>query len=355
MSAVATVDLDVFRSNLRLLGDIAAPTSVMAMLKADAYGHGMLQLARPALEAGASWLGVLEISEGLRLRDAGIDAPLFAWLHGSGADFAAAAGRHIDVGISTEDELRAALTARPTVPLQVHLKIDTGLHRNGATEREWPGLLDAAMAGENAGALRIRGIWSHLADASVADDEEALRRFREAIAVAAARGVHPELIHLAASSAGIRMPEARFDIVRFGIAAYGVSPFDDRSAADIGVVPTMTLATAVAEGNGHTARIAAGWADGLPARAAHAASVWVRGHRHPLAEIGVDSSVIVEAAGLQTGDPVIVFGPGLRGEPTPTEWAEWAGTIGDEILTGVPVRVPRRYVEAGDGRIEQPL
>lgn len=349
MSTVATIDLDVFRANLRLLGRLAAPTPVMAMLKADAYGHGMLQLAGPALEAGASWLGVLEISAGLRLRDARIDAPLFAWLHGSGADFAEAALQHIDVGISTVDELGAAVASRPQVPLQVHLKIDTGLHRNGATESEWPALLDAALNAERGGAVRIRAIWSHLADASVADDEQALARFHEAIEVAAARGIHPELVHLAASSAGIRMPAARFDIVRFGIAAYGVSPFDDRSPEDIGVVPPMTLSTVVTGADGSTARIASGWADGLPSKAAGQASVWVRGRRHRLREIGVGSSVVEDAHDVRIGDPVILFGPGLQGEPTPTDWASWADTIGDEILTGIPARVPRRYVETAAG------
>ncbi|GAB3388141.1 alanine racemase [Humibacter soli] len=349
MSAVATIDLDVFRSNLRLLGRLAAPTPVMAMLKADAYGHGMMQLAGPALEAGATWLGVLEISAGLRLRDAGIEAPLFAWLHGSGADFAEAARRRIDVGISTVDELLAAVASRPRSPLQVHLKIDTGLHRNGATETEWPALLDSALAAERDGAVHIRAIWSHLADASVADDEQALVRFHEAIAVAASRGIHPELIHLAASSAGIRMPAARFDIVRFGIAAYGVSPFDDRSPEDIGVVPPMTLSTVVTSTDGSTARIAAGWGDGLPSKAVTRASVLVRGRRRRLREIGVDGSVIDDAHDVRIGDPVILFGPGFQGEPTPTDWAGWADTIGDEILTGIPARVPRRYVETAAG------
>ena len=345
MTAVATVDLNAFRSNLRVLGEIAAPTPVMAMLKADAYGHGMLGLARPALEAGASWLGVLEITAGLRVREIGVEAPLFAWLHGSNTDFAAAAEARIDVGISNCDEVQAVVDARPNVPVQVHLKIDTGLHRNGATEAEWPGLLDAAVAAERSGLVRVRGIWSHLADASVADDEEALGRFQRAITIAAEHGVHPEMIHLAASSAGIRMPAARFSIVRFGIAAYGVSPFDDRTAEDIGVLPPMTLSTTVAEANGDTASISAGWADGLPARAVGAASVWVRGRRRRLVSMDVNDGTIRDAEDLRSGDAVVVFGPGRGGEPTAAEWAGWAGTIGDEILTGVAPRVPRHYVD----------
>lgn len=348
MTAVAHIDLGLFQQNLRRLASLAAPTPIMAMVKADAYGHGMRALAQPALDAGASALGVLEISAGLRLRADGVTAPLFAWLHGSGADFAAAADARIDVGISTRHELEEAAHTARTSPLAVHLKLDTGLHRNGCAVEEWPALVEQAVALEQSGRIRLRGLWSHLADASAEDDAEALAVFRNGVAVARARGARPELLHLAASSAGIYLPEARFDIVRFGIAAYGVSPFDDRTAADIGVAGVMTLATTVTAVSDDAVRIGAGWGDGLLAPAAGAAEVWARGRRRRIAEIDVDDAVVRDASDLAVGDEVIVFGSGSTGEPTAADWAEWGGTIGDEVLTRVAPRVRRAYLPPGN-------
>ena len=348
MTATALIDVAAFQDNLRLLARVAHPTPVMAMLKADAYGHGMLALAQPALDAGATALGVLEITAALALRDAGVEARLFAWLHGSGADFAAAAARRIDVGISTLTELEAALVAldADTRPLAVHLKIDTGLHRNGASVQEWPVLVARAVDAEQRGRLRIEGIWSHLADASAEDDAIALAEFRAAVATAEGLGARPALLHLGASSAGIYLPEARFDIVRFGIAAYGLSPFDDRTSAEIGVRPVMTIVAKVTHADGESTRIGIGWGHGLHATAQGRAEVLVRGRRARLLEIGPDSSRL-DVSDVEIGDEVIVFGDGSRGEPTAADWAEWAETIGDEIVTRISPRVERVWRRRG--------
>ena len=345
MSAVARIDVPAFQANVRLLAAAVAPTPIMVMLKANAYGHGMLHLARPALDAGADALGTLDIPSAIALRDAGVDAPLFAWLHGSGADFAEAAARSVDVGISSSRELAAALDQDLQAPLAVHLKIDTGLHRNGASAEDWPALVAAAVDAERAGRLRVRGIWSHLADAGADADRAALAEFEAAVEIARALGARPEMLHVAASSAGLYLPAARFDIVRFGIAAYGVSPFDDRSASDIGIVPVMTFISSVTSvGQDGSAVIGAGWADGTHPTAAGRASILVGDRLRPVTSVDVDSMTVGESADVSIGDEAIIFGPGTRGEPTPADWAGWASTVGDEILTRVSGRVPREYV-----------
>jgi alanine racemase len=351
MTAVARIDLEAFRHNVRTLERIVAPAQVMLAVKADAYGHGMLELAQAALEAGASSLAVLELPAAVRLREAGVTAPLFAWLHGPRTDFGAAAEHDIDLGVSARWQLDAIAASRPPRPVKVHLKVDTGLHRNGASEEDWPALVTAALEAEHAGTIVLRAIWSHLADASPEDDAEALARLHAAVEVATDLGARAPLLHLAASSAGIRMPDARLDLVRFGIAAYGISPFDDVDGRGLGLVPVMTLATTVTEVDAEhgTATIGIGFGDGIATAALPKAEVHVRGERRMLRAIDVDSSVVEARRGeLEAGDEVLVFGTGDSGEPTAEEWAGWADSIGDEIVVQVAARVPRVYNQSGN-------
>lgn len=345
MTATATIDLAAFRGNVATLAGIVAPAQVMLAVKADAYGHGMLELAPAALEAGASSLAVLEIPAAVKLREAGITAPLFAWLHGPHTDFGAAAEHDIDLGVSARWQLEAIVASRLSRPVKVHLKVDTGLHRNGASEEDWPALVNAALDAERSGAIELRAVWSHLADTSPEDDAEALARLHAAVEVARGLGARVPLLHLAASSAGIRMPEARLDLVRLGIAAYGISPFGDVDGRGLGLVPVMTLATTVTgvDDEHGTATIGIGFADGLATAALPRAEVLAGGERRAIRAIDVDSSVIA-ARGLAIGDEVLVFGTGDSGEPTAEEWAGWADSIGDEIVAQVAARVPREYV-----------
>jgi alanine racemase len=347
MTALATIDLDAFRANVALLTRMVAPAKVMLAVKANAYGHGMLELAPAALEAGADSLAVLEVPAAVALRESGVTAPLFAWLHGPHTDFAAAAAQDIDLGISAPWQLEAIAATRPARPVAIHLKVDTGLHRNGASEADWPALVTAALEVERSGAVTVRAIWSHLADASPEDDAEALARLQAAVHVAEALGVRTPLVHLAASSAGIRMPEARLDLVRFGIAAYGISPFDDTDGRGLGLVPVMTLETTVTDVDAEhgTATIGAGFGDGLPVSALPRAEVLAGGERRVIRAIDADASIIA-ARGLAVGDRVVLFGVGDAGEPTAEEWAGWAETIGDEIVAQVAPRVPRAYTGA---------
>ncbi|WP_345764570.1 alanine racemase [Diaminobutyricibacter sp. McL0608] len=344
----AVIDLAALRHNVARLAQIAAPAEVMLAVKADAYGHGLIPIARAGLDAGATALAVLEIPAGLVLRDAGITVPLLAWLHGPNTDFLAGIEADIELGISARWQLDAIERAAANRPAVVHLKVDTGLSRNGASPEDWPALVDAALALQDAGVVRVRAAWSHLADASIADDEAALAEFHKAVAVAEERGAVFEVLHLAASSAGIRMPEARFDLVRFGIAAYGISPFDDTSGTELGLVPVMRLEAPVAgiHVDGSTrARIGIGFADGVPTLGTAKASVLVNGVRRRVVEVGVDSTVIdCGSDRVRVGDIAVVFGSGAEGEPTAETWADWAETIGDELVTGVMPRVTRVYI-----------
>lgn len=355
MSTRLEIDLDAIRANVRRLSELAAPADTMFAVKADAYGLGMLPVARAGLEAGATSLAVLEVPAAITLRAAGIDAPLFAWLHGVDTDFRSAIDADVDLGVSTVAELERIAAAGATIPAKVHLKIDTGLHRNGADPEAWPGLVAAARDLADAGRIRIAGLWSHLADASPEDDAAALAEFRAAVAVAAALGVpldgpdRPKL-HLAASSAGIRMPEARFDLVRFGIAAYGVSPFDDVDGPGLGMRGPVRLFADVIARDGATALLGVGSADGLPPSVLGAsgsgAEVLIDGRRARVIAIGVDTLTIEVPTGatVGVGAEAQVYGPGDDGEPTIENWAAWAGTIGDEILSRASRRIPRRYL-----------
>lgn len=344
--AELVIDLAAFRANVAHLASIAAPARTMLAVKANAYGHGLLPLARAALEAGADSLAVLDVTTALAVRRAGITAPLFAWLHGVDTDFGGAIDAEVDLGVSATWQLEAIAAAGRSDAARVHLKVDTGLHRNGARPEDWPALVSAALAAQDAGAVRIVGLWSHLADASPADDAVALERFLRAVEVARGLGCRPDVLHLAASSAGIREPEARFDLVRFGIAAYGISPFDDETASQLGLRAVMTMRAPVREVDGDRVIVAVGSADGVNTPAAGRAFVALHGRRHRVLEIGIDTvTVDRDGAAIDVGAIATLFGPGDEGEPSAEDWAGWAGTIGDEIVAHTTSRIARTYRE----------
>jgi alanine racemase len=344
----AVIDLAALRRNVAHLAAVCAPAEVMLAVKADAYGHGLLPVAEAGLEAGATSLAVLEVSAGLILRRAGVTAPLLAWLHGQGTDWRAAIEHDIELGVSALWQLEAIAAARADRPAVVHLKVDTGLSRNGATRADWPLLVDAALGLQERGVVRVRAAWSHLADASIEEDRRALAEFHDAVSEAESRGARFEILHLAASSAGIRMPEARFDLVRFGIAAYGFSPFDDTTGAELGLVPVMRLEAPVTEvhvDGTSGVRVGIGYGDGVPTLGIAKAAVQLNGRRCPVVDVLVDSLVVdAGTARVDVGDRAILFGPGSDGEVTAETWADWAETIADEMITGVASRVPRVYV-----------
>ena len=379
----ARIDLDALRANVRRLREIAAPAQVMAVVKANAYGHGAIPCARAALEAGASWIGTAVPEEALALRAAGIEAPILTWLHAPGDDFEALVDAGIDVSISGQWALHAILEAveRTGRPARVQLKADTGLGRNGVQPRDWPLVVDEAVKAERDGLLRITGLWSHFACADEPGHPSIPRQlaaFHEALEYAEAAGVRPEVRHMANSPATLSIPESRFDLVRCGVAMYGLSPAPELGVpADHGLRPVMSLVARLASvkrapaghgvSYGHTyhtgeetrlALIPAGYADGIPRAASGVGPVWIGGRRHTIAgRVAMDQFVVDLGPGAESpsscahpvqpeprvGDEAVLFGPGDDGAPTAQDWAEAVDTIGYEIVTRIGPRVPRVY------------
>ncbi len=372
-TACAEIDLAAFRANVATL-QTHAGVPAMVVVKADGYGHGMLACAREARVAGAKWLGVATPAEALMLRDAGDAGPVLAWLYGVEEDLAPLVAADIDVSAHSVEHIGRISAAAATSErrARVHLKIDTGLSRNGAPSYDWQHLCGTAAEAERAGALEVVGIWSHLAAADEPGHPSVplqLEAFQRAYEQARAAGLEPTLRHLANSAGTLVVPEARLDLVRVGIAAYGVDPAPGIAAlAGVGLRPVMRLRTqlvnvkqipagaSVSYGWTWTADepttvglVPLGYADGIPRHASNRAQVgWVGGRAPVRGRICMDQFVVDLGPGssAQPGEDVIVFGSGDRGEPTANEWAAWCGTIGYEIVTRIGTRVPRRYLHA---------
>lgn len=375
----AIIDLSAIANNIRHLRELAAPAKFMAVVKADAYGHGMIQVARTAVAAGAQWLGTAHVSEGLALRAAGLEVPVLSWLHTQDTDFTAAVANEIDLGCSGWELERIVAAARELQrPARIHLKVDTGLGRNGCSRENWPALAKAAVEYQTQGLLRVVGVFSHLA---VADEpqrpetDEQLERFREAVAVAEAAGAQLEVRHIANTPATLSRPDSHFDMVRVGLGIYGLSPFEDRTSAQLGLVPAMTLQTQIAlckdvpTGQGVSyglnfisevattlGLVPVGYADGIP-RIATGGPVRVNGVTYPVVgRIAMDQMVIDlgpnahegfaegVVSGSALGATAVLFGNGADGGPLVEQWAAAAGTVNYEIVTRISPRVPRRYI-----------
>lgn len=364
----AVIDLDAVRDNVAALIAMVAPAHAMVVVKADAYGHGAVPVARAALAGGAGWLGVADLGEAVALRDAGIDAPILAWLHDPEVDFGVAVRRGIDVGVSSLGQLRAAADAAASAGgrADVHLKIDTGLSRNGVAPEEWDQAVRTAAVLEAEGRVRVRGVFSHLANTSPEEDVAQLAAFDAALAAASAAGLRPEVRHVASTAGALRRPEARYDLVRLGIGCYGVPPFGDgTTAAELGLRPVMTLRGRVAAvrriaagtgvSYGHVWRadrpttlalVPLGYADGVPRQASGRGEVWLAGaRRRVVGRIAMDQFLVdVGDDEVSVGDEVVLFGDPATGAPSADDWGDAADTIGYEIVTRIGPRVPRTYV-----------
>lgn len=361
----ASIDVGAIEDNVRHLRRLTS-SEVIAVVKADGYGHGAARAAAAAIAGGATRIGVADIVEAIALRRAGIDAPVLAWLHAPGADFADAVAHGIELGISSLEQLqRAADAASGDRPVAVHLKLETGLSRNGVPPEHYRVVFAEAARLERIGRLRIVSIFSHLSNASEADDRAALAAFLEGVTLAASFGVQPPLRHIAATSAAIDLPESRLGCVRLGIGIYGLSPFPDRSSADLGLRPAMTLRAAVVAvrrvppGKGVSygyeyrtgrettlALVPLGYADGVPRQASGAGAVLIDGRTFPIAGRVAMDQIVVDVGDhpVEVGDEAVLFGDPTLGAPSATTWADDAGTINYEIVTRVGARVPRRQV-----------
>ncbi|WP_194422636.1 alanine racemase [Microbacterium abyssi] len=352
--------MDAIADNTRHLRRLTG-VEVIAVVKANGYGHGAAASAVAALSGGATRLGVADIAEAVDLRRQGINAPIIAWLHQPGERFEAAAAEGIELGISSFDQLEAA-GAVAGGDVAVHLKLETGLSRNGIAPGDWGRVFAEAARLERIGRIRIVGLFSHVSNTSPADDRAALARFEEGTRAAASAGIHPEIRHIAATAAAIDLPETRLDAVRIGIGLYGLSPFDDRSSAELGLRPAMTLRGAVAAvrrvpaGSGVSygydhrtnrdttlALVPLGYADGIPRQASGRGPVVINGQRFTVAgRVAMDQFVVdVGDAHVAVGDEVVLFGDPTLGVPSATEWANAASTINYEIVARIGNRVPR--------------
>ncbi|MFR9676323.1 alanine racemase [Streptomyces sp. TR06-5] len=363
------MDLGAVRANVRALRDRAAGgAELMAVVKADAYGHGAVPCARAARSAGAAWLGAALPEEALALRAAGDRGPLLCWLWAPGGPWRQAIEADIDVAASARWALDEIVTAAREADrtARVQLKADTGLGRNGCQPADWPDLVAAARAAEREGTVRVTGIWSHFACAdepghpSIAPQ---LAAFREALATAARAGLDPEVRHMANSPATLTLPQSHFDLVRPGVSVYGLSPSPEVGvSADLGLRPAMTFSASLANvkrvpaghgvsyGHAYTtpgdttlALVPAGYADGVPRHGSGTGPVLVAGKWRTVAGRVAMDQFVVDLGGdaARAGDEAVLFGPGDRGEPTAEDWARAVGTIGYEIVTRVGARVPR--------------
>ncbi|MDT0267793.1 alanine racemase [Streptomyces sp. DSM 44915] len=367
----ADIDLAALRSNVRALRRrLTGGAALMAVVKADGYGHGMLPCARAARQAGAAWLGAATPQEALALRAAGDTGRVLCWLWTPDGPWRAAVEADLDVSVSGRWALELAVGAARAAgrTARVQLKADTGLGRNGAQPADWPELVAAARAAEATGAVRVTGLWSHLACADEPGHPSIRRQlasFAEAVAVAERAGLRPEVRHLANSPATLTLPEAHYDLVRTGVSVYGLSPSAEvGTPEDFGLRPVMTLRAALAQvkrvpgghgvsyGHHYTtpgattlALVPAGYADGVPRHASGNGPVLVAGKLRTVAGRVAMDQFVVDLGGdtAEVGDEAVLFGPGDRGEPTAEDWARAAGTIGYEIVTRIGPRVPRIY------------
>jgi alanine racemase len=366
--AEVVVDLDAIAANTAALRErVGRP--LMAVVKADGYGHGMLPASRAALAGGADALGVAVIDEALALRAAGVTAPVLAWLNAPGEDYAAALTAGVEVAVNAEWGLTEVVAAARATGRtgRVHLAADTGLSREGATPGDWPGLVAAAAKAQADGEVEVAGLWSHLAYADAPAHPTIGRQvavFEEAVALARAAGLTEARRHLANSAATIALPETWFDMVRPGVAIYGLDPLGGDPAA-YGLRPAMTvrarviLAKRVPAGvgvsYGHTyhpdrettlALVPVGYGDGVPRAAGNRAPVLAGGAQRPIAgRVCMDQFVLdVGDAAVEAGDEVVLWGPGEGGEPTAQQWADATQTIHYELVTRIGGRFRRRYV-----------
>ena len=391
--ARAVVDLAAIRHNVRALGERAPGAAVMAVVKADAYGHGLVPSARAALAGGATWLGVAQATEALALRAAGVgpdDARVLTWLHVPGVDFAALLEADVDVSVAApwavDDVVAAARATGRTA--RVHLKVDTGLGHNGVMAEDVDSVLPALLKAEAEGTVRLVGLWSHLALADEPDHPSVRAQrvvFDDVLEHAERAGARLEVRPLANSAATLTAPELHYDLVRPGLAVYGMSPVPQlASPGDLGLVPAMTLEADLATvkrvraGQGvsyahlytttqDTALgiVPLGYADGIPRHASGGSA----GPGGPVL-VGPDGAArVLRIAGRvcmdqvvldlgpdateRAGDTVRLFGvdeplPGGGTAPTAQDWADAAGTISYEITTRLGSRIPRVHIDTED-------
>ena len=368
--ARAEINLAAIAENLKLIKSKTS-AQVLAVVKADAYGHGLINVAKAAEKSGADWLGTALLEEGIALRNGGITKPIISWLTPIGEDFRTAINLDIDLSVSSIELLNEVILVGKSINKvpRVHIEIDTGMNRGGFGD-DWGLLLPEIVKAVKANEIKAIGIWSHFARAD--EPNEAMNKtqldvFEQKVKKLNEAGVSPEFIHIANSAASLSNEAAHKNIIRWGIGLYGLSPdvLNMGDSKSLGLKPAMKLfaklqlvkavkagqsvgygGTAITKSDTKLGVVTLGYADGVPRNANNSAGIYVAGKRAPIigrvsmdqfvVDLGTDSSA-------KTGDEVIVFGDGSQGEYTIDEWAKACGTINYEIVTRIGVRVPRIY------------
>jgi alanine racemase len=359
------VDLEAIASNYKVLKRIAG-NKVMAIVKADAFGHGAIAVSKKLEEVEVDILGVADLDEAFELRDAGIKAPIMAWLHGKEADFKKAVELDIQIGLATVQGLEKLENSIAQLPkrAKVHLKVDTGLGRNGASLQDWPFVIEKAVELQNKNLLEVEGLFSHLSGTSEAEDEKQLKVFEECLELARAKGLSFKTQHLAASLATLSNKKTHLGMVRVGLALYGLDPSESVRAKDFGLVSAMRVVSEVVQvkrvpkghgvsygylhrtkGEANLALVPFGYAEGLPRLASGRAEVLLNGKRYRIeSRIAMDQFVLDLGDDVaEVGDEVVIFGSADAGEPTAEQLAKAAETINYEIVTRIGGRAKRVY------------
>ena len=374
--ARAQIDLDALRANVGVLHEAAPTAALLAVVKADAYGHGLVECSKAAVSAGASYLGVALAQEAIALRQASITTPILAWLLQTDSvdEWVELVLADVEVSVSSVRGLQKAIEAatQTGTTARIHLKVDTGMGRAGASLQAWEGLLRDSAQAVAEQSIEVVGVWTHLAFADQPENpivEHQLEVFNQALGQAESLGIKPALRHVANSAATFKTPKAHFDMVRPGIAVYGLSPgVGVGTSQELGIRPVMTFSANVIQvkelpaghgvSYGHeyvtttdtsVALLPVGYADGVPLAGSNVGPIFIGSRARTIAGRVCMDQVVVDIGTDQVveGDEAIFFGPGDSGEPTADDWASAANTIGYEMVTRIGPRVPRIFSGGG--------
>jgi alanine racemase len=377
LSGQVSVDLSAISDNIQALKKRTAAPHFMAVVKGNGYGHGLVEVARTAVAAGADWLGTAQLSEAIALRQAGITVPVLSWLYlasQTSATIREALEYDVDVSLGSVGQLDilAGIARQMGRPAVVHLELDSGLSRGGARKEDWPELVDRARKAEQDGAVLVRGIWTHLAWADVPahpGNAAAVAEFEDAVREARAAGLDPQLRHVSSSANILERPEFHFDMVRAGLAIYGLAPADHLDPADFGLRPALgvtaplVMIKKVPAGTGvsyehqaitHEPRylglIPLGYADGIPKGISGRSLVQIAGRTVPvIGKVCMDQFMVdlgPDATGIEVGDTAVLFGDPAGGAASADDWGAAIGSHGDEIINRIAPRLPRVYASA---------
>ncbi len=362
----ADIDLEAIKHNVRQVSEMVSPSLLCAVVKANGYGHGAIPVARAAVSAGAEWLAVALVEEGITLREAGIEEPILLLSEPRPREMVQVAEYDLRPAVYSGEGIAAAAAAATQVDkeIAVHLKIDTGMRRVGV---EPDSALTLAKAIHGKSSLVLDGLWTHCAVADMTDNPftaEQLNTFEKTAEDILAEGIHPNMRHAANSALAINNPEGRYDLVRCGLAIYGITPFGDGSL-EIDLRPAMKVRSEVSyaktigagesvsyglswtsERRTRIATVPMGYADGLRRDAGHCGGeVLIGGNRYPIVGNVTMDQFLVDCGenDVNPGDEVVVLGPQGAAQITASEWAANFQTITYEIICGVESRIPRRY------------